>query len=207
MVSSVNKRARAAMVYNFDSLSCDEIALGRNNEPLLDGDVPRINLTPTGFLMVRYGFNISAESACYSPGLLSIRVALSAAQLNFFKTFDDKCRKLYSERHTDVDWLPITRHIEREELWTIKVNVYFDKNTIMRVCDEDGPVVVVDWEHALELIKNNGCFHRADVKLVVKPEQVWNYNGKAGLSLTATQLALRPAVAPQEIDVFAHAEW
>ena len=212
-----SKRARTAAVHNFDSISCDKISLGLEGEPLLDGDVPRINLTPTGFLNVRYGFNLSGvyekpnflvPDSDSKAGFLSIRVALDKAQLDFLNAFDAKCRQTYLETHSDDEWFPLTSHIEREDLWTVKIKVYFQGTvTLMRVWEKEGPVLAGDWEQARELMESNSCFYRADVKLVVKPQRIWTYNGKAGLCLMATQLALRPAVVPPEIDVFVEAEW
>jgi len=51
------------------------------------------------------------------------------------------------------------------------------------------------------------CFRRADAKVVVKPQRIWKMNGKAGLILMATQLALKACEEPVEEDVFAETEW
>ena len=48
----------------------------------------------------------------------------------------------------------------------------------------------------------NSNFKRAEVKLTVRVKKLWNVAGKAGLSLEATQLVLRPTEKPTEQDAF-----
>ena len=216
MTSSTSKRARTAAVLDYRDVSVDQLVLGANGEPLLGGDVPRINLTPTGSLLVRYGFNLSGDYE--KPGFLiedteakgnwlSIRIGLESAQVDFLKAFEEKCRQDYLETHSDVQWHPLLTLLEKEDLWTVKVRVYFSGTmSLIKVWEEHGPVLVTDWEQARELMEWYHCFRRADAKVVVKP-QIWNYGGKAGIKLMTTQLSLRPAVDPPEMDVFVEPDW
>ena len=215
--TSSNVRARTATITNYNNVSCEMLTLDSEGTILVDDDVPRINLTPTGSLQVRYGFNLSGQyekprflvkDSESKANFLSIRIALDKDQLDFMNCFDYECRKHYVAEHPDIEWQPIVTYMERDNLHLIKVKVYFAGTvTLMRVWDKEGPEIVCGWEHAKQLIEDNDCFYRADAKLVIKPQKVWNINGKAGISFVATQLGLRPAVVPPVIDVFAEAEW
>jgi hypothetical protein len=217
MGEPANKKAKIEIA-SFSQLNLQEFALKQVGKSKKDqkfyaniaGLPIRANLTPADWLSTRFGFDFSGayekpsflggkapeRSGC--PESLSIRVSLSAAQAEFLQKLDEASQSAFSDI-TPCKWNPLISAQYNQ----CKFNAVLagDGMTKLAVVN-DGKVLRGEGFDFLQTFKTN--FAQSDVKLVFRVRKVWHQAGKAGLSLEATQLVLRPSERPVEEEAFAN---
>lgn len=218
------KRARSE-VRSFADISVDALKLKVNHtaDKKVVAKIPTgdFNLTPSGWLTSRFGFdlnckfgkpsflggekpaeNVTAES-------LSMRISLDAETANFFKELDEKVCSEYTAIQKDAQWQPlVTEDLLFNTGSSVKIHVVLKLHK-----PTGGPLTklalvtnkTVDrgegWEFLKEYLDKKISFYNTELKVCLRPRSVWHTkDGKAGISLEATRLVLRPHV---EVDPFA----
>jgi hypothetical protein len=171
------------------------------------------NLTPTGWLCTRYGFDLNSKYGKPSflggekpknakSESLAMRVSLDATTAAFLKEVDEKASEEYKKLH-DVPWQPL---VIEDLLFnggsSVKVHVVLAGSplTKLTVVDEQKVDRGEGWEFVKTYLdRKASIFNNADVKVCLRVNSVWCKDGKAGISLTATRLVLRPMA---EVDPF-----
>ena len=115
MASSSAKRAKIVAALNYSDVDTAQVqmkvhqgAVGSNFWLNIDGEVPRINLTPAGSAKVLYGFDVigSYDKRSFNSTIttkpppnesLGIRVQVSGELQFFLKTLDKRCEELYKQ--------------------------------------------------------------------------------------------------------------
>ena len=171
------------------------------------------NLTPTGWLCTRYGFDLNSKYGKPSflggekpenakSESLTLRVSLDAATTAFLKKLDEKASEEY-KKIRDVHWQPlVTEDLLFNGGVTVKAHVVLAGSplTKLTVVDEQKVDRGEGWEFLkMYLDRKANIFNNADVKVCLRVKSVWCKDGKAGISLSATRLVLRPLA---EVDPF-----
>ena len=113
--SAPNKRAREEIaVPRFDVVDLEQFVLKDNGKgktghrtfPLVAGEQIRFNLTPNGWLVVPFGFDLSSqyekpsflsgEAASKASEGLSLRIHLQQDETDFLKKLDEKCKNAFT---------------------------------------------------------------------------------------------------------------
>jgi hypothetical protein len=168
------------------------------------------NLTPSGWLSTRYGFDLngkygkpsflSGEKSEKKSESLAVRISLDAATAVFLKQLDEKA----SEEHKkirDASWNPL---VTEDALFnggsSVKVHVALTGSALTKLTVVEGTKIDrgEGWAFLQEKLES-GNFYNADVKVCLRVRSIWFQDGKAGISLAATNLVLRRMV---EVDPF-----
>ena len=202
-------------VPDFKDIDVREITfkLGRDgvtNLAELGGEQVQFNLTPQGSLKVVYGFDMDGrleQRSFNCPGVeakasesLAIRVKLDDAQLDFLETLENWCKQCPSVK--GKEWIPLISYNDKYRTASAKLRVALTGSCanlkILGYKVKKG----MGWQ----FLKENavGNFTAADVKAVVKL-RVYTMGDKAGISLAATELFLKPQehVETETIETFA----
>jgi hypothetical protein len=213
------KRARTEVV-NYTDLALEkvqfkEIGKSKNGSPtvvvLHEGFGVTFNLTPSGWLPVKYGFDLSPQysrpsflggatptDATMSESL-ALRIYLDAEQAEFLKEIDQKASVEYQKLYNAV-WQPL---VTEDTLFggkaSVKIHVCLKGNDLSKlaVVHNDKVDRGEGWGFLKDYMASCGHFKTADVKACLRFKSVWNVDGKAGLKLHATRLVLRAIVAPE----------
>jgi hypothetical protein len=74
--------------------------------------------------------------------------------------------------------------------------------TVLKVVQNGEVLTGAGWDFLQPHLQSAAAFRRAEVKVVAKVQRIWSMSGKAGMTLVATQLALRSQQKPAEEDAF-----
>jgi len=215
-MAQANKRAKID-VSSFDQLNLEQLTLTQVGKTKKDQKIyvnidklpVRTNLTPNDWIFTRFGFDFTGtyekpsflggkvpdRKGC--PESLSLRVTLNPAQLEFLQKLDEATQTAYAEI-SPGKWNPLVS--PEHQQCKVSVVLAGDGMTHLTVV-KDG---AVHKGLGFDFLKTFDCnFSSAMVKMVVRIRKVWQHTGKAGLSLEATQLVLKPRERPVEEDAFA----
>jgi hypothetical protein len=171
------------------------------------------NLTPTGWLFTKYGFDLNSKfgkpsflggekSEKAKSESLTLRVSLDASTAAFLKKLDEKVSEEYKKIH-DVPWQPLViEDLLFNSGSSVKAHVVLAGSplTKLTVVDEQKVDRGEGWEFLkMYLDRKASIFNNADVKVCLRVKSIWCKDGKAGISLSATRLVLRPMA---EVDPF-----
>jgi len=206
------KRARMA-IPSFKEIDVREIAFklgrdGKTNLAELGGEQVQFNLTPEGSLKVVYGFDMEGrmERRAFHDNMtvkgsesLAIRVKLEDAQLNFLESLENWCKGCPGV--ASKEWIPLINYNDKYQTASAKVRVGLTGYCTDLKIMADG---VVKKGRGWQFLKENavGNFAQADVKVVVKL-RLYTMDNKAGVSLAATELFLKPHVDTERVETFA----
>lgn len=228
------KRARIVAAKAFTGVKLEGFTLrftddrkgGKFVNLLLDGDHPRINVTPSGSLKLVCGFDMlgnvektsfNSDAKAKASEHLTVRVDLNQELEDWLNLLDDKISGEYAKEDAESKWQPLVKQWSTlgqvAEFPTVRVQVGLTGEcTALKICDEaDASVQVAGqgWEFLSgeAARRHQRCrFYGAAAKMVLRPK-VWKLDGKAGLALFATQMVLKPVVFEkvEELDAFVDA--
>ena len=211
-----NKRAKIEIAsfeqLNLEKFSLVQVGKTKKDQKIyanIDGKPIRANLSPNDWLSTRFGFDTSGQYEKPSflggkaperkgcPESLSLKVTLNSTQLDFIQKLDEAAQNAFAEI-SPGKWNPLIASGYSQ----IKVSVVLAGDGLTQL------MVVKDGKvhrgEGFDFLKTfDGSFNNAQVKLVLRVRKVWQHTGKAGLSLEATQLCLKPTERPVEENVFA----
>ena len=223
---SAQKKARIMAPPAFGDIQVKDVSfkLGRDEKTILalvEDCQTQFNLTPEGSVKVIYGFDMdgSTEKRSFNcPDVqpfangsstarsesLAIRVKLSLPLQDFLEDLDNKCRMLYKD-FGDEEWMPLVNYNEKYQTASVKLRVCLTGYcTPLKVLDGAQVKKGSGWAFLTEFGQN---FTQADAKAVVKL-RVYKMNGKAGISLGAAELFLKPNERDERPETFADdVEW
>jgi hypothetical protein len=214
------KKARVEAAPSFNDVVVSDIKAkfakdGKTIIMELNEEQITFNLTPEGSLKVVFGFDMegimekrsfnSPEVAKGTSESLGIRVKLNPELIDFLEDLDSKCRMLHTELNNTDEWIPLIKFNEKFKTAAITVRVGLTGYcTALKVVDGAEIKKGRGWEF-LKSFDNN--FKQADAKVACKL-RAYRMNGKAGISLGATELFLRPDEPPERVETFADdVEW
>ena len=181
--------------------------------PLLDNETIRFVLTPDAPTKITWGFDVagnwelrSFNSTAPKKGKgsesLPFRVELDSEQVEFLEKVDEQMKALFCE---DATWVPVVVKNDKQEKPTAKINVCLSGAdadlTSLKIKRGD----LVEKGRGWDFLKTAAdmrdsdkvAFTGAEVKIVAKL-RAWKMKGqsdcitRAGISLAATQLFIRP---------------
>jgi hypothetical protein len=218
------KRARVELeVPSFDKLDLETFSLkdngpGKNGHrayPLVANESIRFNLTPSGWLETAFGFDVNgkydkpsflggkAPEGVSSEGL-GLRITLGEAEAEFMETMDTKAHEAFAAI-AKANWNPlVTETTVFGQCKSAKVHVVLKGPELTKIAlVVDNKVVRGEgWDFLKDYMDECNQFRRSEVKATVRVKKLWNFAGKAGLKLEATQLVLRPTQRPTEATAF-----
>ena len=219
------KRARVE-VKPFQQLDLDKFSLKVNlskkdgktyYNSLIDGASFLFNLTPepTSWLDTPFGFDTSGkyEQPSFLGGNepdvegktegLSLRLNLQPEQAEFLSKLDGSAQKAFADVAT-ATWAPLVSEDSFHNSPVCKVMVALKGANLTKLTIvHNGEVTCgAGWDFLKKFLVGCNDFRRAEVKLSVKVQKVYNVAKKAGMKLEATQMVLR-INKPVEEDVFA----
>lgn len=210
------KRARSD-VRSFADISVDALKLKVNHTPqkevMVKVPLGDFNLTPSGWLSSKFGFDLNckfgkpsflggAKPEKVTSESLSMRITLDAETTTFFKELDEKVSTEYLMVQKDAQWQSmVTDDLLFNTGSTIKVHVVLTGGPLTKLTVVTNGTVDrgEGWEFLKDYLDKKVNFYNTEVKVCLRPRSVWHKDGKAGLSLEATRLVLRPQV---EVDPF-----
>ena len=175
-----------------------------------------LNLTPTGSLPIKYGFDTRGkfERPSFLGGppstgkseSLSIKVMLSDEVLAAMKGLDDRCRELFfAQPNTGgIQWQPL---VSADDLAKVSIVLAGDECTNLAVIDGSSLTQGRGWEFLSPLLPKYGWFNLADAKIAIKVGQIWVVEGKAGIRLIAQHLRMQASEVAETEDPFADSEF
>ena len=188
---------------------------GDRTFPLLAGKPIRFNLTPSGWLTALYGFDLSSkfnqpsflidyeqpandaseEKKKPKTEGLNMRIHLQQKQTDFLRMFDEKCKIAFCGiEKTCSKWGDLVTSGNMMCPNSVKVFVPLKANdktaALTEIAVVDGNTITrgEGWNFIEPYVND---FRNADVKVTVRVKRIWFLDGKAGITLEATQLALR----------------
>lgn len=187
----------------------------------LDGDQPRINLTPAEPFKIVFGLDMtgSVERRSFNSDekakpneSLGIRVNLNSDLSAWLSKLDKACKDLFEVHEKGSKWMSLVAHNEKYGNDTAKLTVGITgRCTALKVLSDDETSKGEGWEFIKTHAEGaRAAFGGAEAKAVVKL-RIWTIEDKdgrkAGLSLDATQLFIKPLakVVVEEEDAFP--EW
>ena len=175
-----------------------------------------LNLTPTGSLLIKYGFDTRGKyerpsflggppSTGKSEGL-SIKVTLSDEVLEAVKGLDDRCRELFfaQPNTVGVQWQPL---VSNEEVAKISIILAGDDCTHIAVLEGAQLTQGRGWNFLSPLLPKYGWFNEVAAKIAIKVGQIWVVEGKAGIRLIAQHLRMQASEILEPADPFADSEF
>ena len=219
-------------VSRFDAVDLEQFSLKDRGEnakgdravPQVAGEPVSFNLTPSGWLKSLYGFDLDCkynrpsflcqeetsteEDKKKKPNVegLYLRVHLEQKEAEFLQRLDAKCKIAYTGLVKDCSkWSDLVALGNMMCPCSVRIFVPLKANS--NTADLTEIAVVTNntvargegWDF-LEPYHRN--FRNADVKLTVRIKRVWHLDGGAGLTLEATQLALRVQERPRQAVAF-----
>jgi hypothetical protein len=188
----------------------------------MEGAPPRFNFTPVEPLKLVFGFDLAGktEKRSFNCALvksrttnetLGTRMALSTAQADFLNALDAQCKQQFEAAvatHGDdavkAVWLPLVTVNEQYQNVTAKLHVVLNGDcTAIKVKGPAGVAKGTGYDFLCDqaMATKARSFARADAMMVIRAT-VYNFEGLAGVKLTATQIFLKPAPAEVEVDEF-----
>jgi hypothetical protein len=221
-----NKRARSSIAQVAD-VKVEELQLKSITGGALIIDaarqILRLNLTPTGSIPNRFGFQtyggeprpfMRGEAVGRRNDGMSITLQIAGDLVDQLEALDRRCCELYMaslpENDKKPQWKSLVKDYEGDKLVKVAVNLVGEDCASLAVQPREGGDAASGsgWAFLQPLLKPANYFRHADTKAVVKLARVWTYNGYAGVKLLAQQLRMRPAEVDEaeEEDPFADAE-
>jgi hypothetical protein len=191
-----------------------EKGAGKYLIPLVENEMTSFNLSPCDWSTIPFGFDTSGnfERPSFLTGGtaestkqegLHIRMSVAGPQVDFLQRLDLAFAVEYTKIDETSKWSELLgKSLFQEAL--VKVFVPLSGHHLCPIkVVADGKVVKGEgWEFLKGHLLSHSNFRRAEVKVVAKVMRIWNMNDKAGMSLIATQLVVRPLVKPMEADAF-----
>jgi hypothetical protein len=188
---------------------------GHLSYPLIDGQVVRFNLTPSGWLKSPFGFDIQTKYEKPSflggkepekPGApegLNLRINLGDAEAEFLSELDTHCSTEF-EKLAKAKWNSLVTEGNLFSKSSTKVMVVLKGNGLTQIAVVDNNKVLrgEGWDFLKQFLDSGNNFKQSDVKLVAKAQKLWNVSGGAGIKLEATQIVLRTTERPKDMSVF-----
>lgn len=219
-----SKRARVEIqIPSFAEVDLTKFTLkdngkGKNGHlayPLVDGQVVRFNMTPSGWLKAPFGFDIQTKYEKPSflggkepekPGTpegFNLRINLNDAEAEFLNELDSHCQTEF-EKLAKAKWNSLVVDSGLFGKTSTKVMVVLKGNDLTQIAVVDDSKVVrgEGWDFLKQFVESGNSFRQSDVKLVAKVQKLWNVSGGAGVKLEATQIVLRTTERPKEVSVF-----
>jgi hypothetical protein len=219
-----SKRARVEIaIPSFGEVDLSKFSLkdngkGKNGHlayPLVDGQVVRFNLTPSGWLKTPFGFDIQTKfekpsflggkepEKAGAPEGLNLRINLGDAEAQFLNEFDSHCHVGF-EKLTKAKWTSLVADGGLFGKTSTKVMVVLKGHELTKIAVVDNNQVVrgEGWDFLKQFLDSGCNFKHSDVKLVAKVQKLWNVSGGAGIKLEATQIVLRTTERPKEMSAF-----
>jgi len=219
MAAPAAKKARIEEPKPFQELDVDAMTMkvvdGKNDKfyiALLGNEVIRFLLTPAEPTRITWGFDVdgtteqrSFNSKVQAKGneSLSIRVELGKEQAEFLEKVDEKMRGLFGTEEA-FEWTPMVSKNDKYEKPTGKLQVCLSGDDSALTLLKFKPGDVVERGYGWDFLKSladveknrRNAFTGAEVKAVVKL-RAWKMTDKdgkvkAGVSMTATQLFIKP---------------
>jgi len=208
------KKARSADVQSFRDVQLEDLKLKDTGKKLKDSEESLIvlplesfNLTPSGWLSTKFGFDLNnkygkpsflgGEKTEKASESLSMRILLDKETTAFFKRLDEQVSQEYQKIRNVQQWQPIvTDDLLFGGNSTVKVFVTLAGAALTKLTVVANEKVDrgEGWEFLKDYLDKMVNFYNAEVKVCVRPRSIWHIDGKAGLSLTATRLVLRAHV-------------
>ena len=175
-----------------------------------------LNLTPTGSLLIKYGFDTRGkyERPSFLGGppsngkseSLGIKVTLADEALEAVKGLDARCRELFfaQPNTVGVQWQPL---VSNEDAAKISIVLAGDDCTHIAVLDGDQLTQGRGWNFLSPLLRKYGWFNDAAAKIAFKVGQIWVVDGKAGIRLIALHLRMQASEVAETEDPFADSEF
>jgi len=229
-LETLSCRARTDVV-NFTDLSLEkfqfkDLRKTKTGVPsvvvLHDGFGVTFNLTPSGWLSTKYGFDTTCAFGrqpsflggpvienVYSEGL-AMRIVLNNETTAFLKEIDEKASEEYKKLHK-VEWQPL---LTEDTLFgssaTVKIHVGLKGKDLSKltVVQKEKVDRGEGWDFLKEYMGGCNDFRNAEVKVCLRFKKIWHLTTdkagveKAGLKLAATRIVLRAAAVPDEVDPF-----
>ena len=219
-----SKRARVEIqIPSFADVDMSKFTLkdngkGKNGHlsyPLVDGQVVRFNLTPSGWLKTPFGFDVETKYEKPSflggkepekpgkPEGLNLRLNLEDAEAEFLTELDSHCQTEF-EKLTKAKWNSLVTEAGLFGKTSAKATVILKGNGLTQIAVVDNNQVLrgEGWDFLKQFVEPGNIFKQSDVKLVAKVQKLWNVGGGAGIKLEATQIVLRTTERPKEMSVF-----
>ena len=219
------KKARTEVVNYTDmaleKINIKEIGKSKNGSPTMlvlhDGFGVTFNLTPSGWLSSKHGFDVNCQynkpsflhgekpAEGVTSENLAIRIYLDDAQAKFLQEIDQKAKEAYTKVH-QAEWKGL---VAQDRLFggdcSVKVHVCLEGKDLTKLTVvKDGKVDRGEgWAFLKDYMGSCNNFKNADVKVCLRFKSVWNVKGMAGLKLCATRIVLRGVAALEEDDPFA----
>ena len=224
------KRQRVETVKSFEDIDVDaarikevkrttqstEKGVGKYLVPLVENEMTSFNLSPGDWSTIPFGFDTSGnfERPAFLTGAestkqegLHIRMSVAGPQVDFLQRLDLAFAVEYTKIDETSKWSELLgKSLFQEAL--VKVFVPLSGHHLCGIkIVADGKVVKGEgWEFLKGYLLSHSNFRRAEVKVVAKVMRIWNMNDKAGMSLIATQLVVKPLMKPLEADAFPDSE-
>lgn len=212
-------------VLNFSDISLEkvqfkDIGKTKSGTPcvvvLHDGFGASCNLTPSGWLSTKFGFDVNCKFGkpsflggtvpenVQSEGL-AMRIVLNDETTAFLKEIDEKASEEYKQL-CKAEWQPL---LSEDPVFktnaSVKIHVGLSGKDLTKLTVVHNEKI--DRGEGWDFLKGymNSCnnFRNAEVKVCLRFKKIWHVAGKAGLKLVATRIVLRAIAAPEEIDPFA----
>ena len=220
------KKARTEVV-NFSDVSLEklqfkDIGKTKSGTPcvvvLHDGFGATFNLTPSGWLSTKFGFDVNCKFGkpsflggtvpenVTSEGL-AMRIALNDETTAFLKEIDEKASEEY-KKLCKAEWQPLV-NTDSVTMFggdpTVKIQVGLKGKDLTKLALVQNEKVnrCEGWEFLKQYMDSCNDFRNAEVKVCLRFKKIWHVAGKAGLKLHATRIVLKAATAPEEVDPFA----
>ena len=226
------KRARTDVV-NFTDLSLEKFQFKdlqkmKTGTPsfvvLHEGFGVTFNLTPSGWLSTKYGFDTTCAFGRQPsflggpviendyPEGLAMRFALNDETTAFLREIDEKASEEYKKFHT-VEWQPL---LTEDTLFgssaAVKIHVGLKGKDLSKltIVQKEKVDRGEGWDFLKEYMGGCNDFRNAEVKVCLRFKKIWHLTTdkagvateKAGLKLAATRIVLRAAAVPDEVDPF-----
>ena len=184
---------------------------------LLDGEVPRFNLTPAEPIKIIFGFDMvgaverrsfNSDAAAKPNESLAVRVQVDGDLGAQLAKLDARCGQLFAEMDGAGKWMPLVSHNDKYDNDSVKISVCFTgRCTQIKILCDGEPVK----GEGFDFIKKHSdsrssSFVGAEAKVVAKL-RIWQIEGKAGLALDATQIFLKPSEKAIVTEEDAFPEW
>ena len=206
---------------DYSALELDQLKLEDNGldkkgnrrlRPLLGDSLLHCNLTPLGFQVTPFGFDVSGKFQ--KPSFLSNQPPQRSEGLNlpvifritressFLREVDFFFKSKLAEMDDKLKWhsLESMSDYDASDVYRTKVKVVLagERLTEIKIIDHNiGIHTGVGWEFLQSHLEAFNNFRWARVKVAVCLSDLWCVDGKAGLTLTATHLVLTfPKLAP-----------
>ena len=186
--------------------------------PLVDNASILLNLTPERecWLDAPFGFDTSCkfEVPSFLGGKaperegttegLNLRLNLQTAQADFLRKLDGAAQKAFADVAAAA-WNPLVTEDAFRSAPVCKVQVALKGSNLTKLTIvQDGKVTRgAGWEFLEKFLMDSNNCRRAEIKVAIKVQKLYNVAKKAGMKLEATQMCIRIAGKPMEEDVFA----